>query len=159
LSSAIDRVVWTSVVRLAKRFANRGLIAPLQRAGRAGNGGNVSAGDPEKFPDETSRRPIRHGDLAAGAANPEELSRNDVWTRREHGSKHADNEIESAGLIRERLGVTFLEVDVHPFPIGARAGLVEQVWRNVDSCDLRACSRRRYGEITRPACDIEHSCV
>ena len=88
----------------------------------------------------------------------EELARNDVWTRREHGSKHADNEIESAGLIRQRLGVTFLEVDVHPFPIGARAGLVEQVGAMSDSYDFRACSRCRYGKVTR-ASDIEGPCA
>src|ERR1700733_1192670 len=65
-------------------FANRHLIAPLQRAGRPSGGGDMLAGHPKKIANEAGRRPIRHHDPPARTANPGKLPRNNLGAGREH---------------------------------------------------------------------------
>jgi hypothetical protein len=83
------------------------------------------AGHPEKIANEAGRRPIRHHDPPARTANPGKLPRNNLGAGREHRPEHADDDVESAVLIWQSLGVPFIKRDIDGLPRRTRSGCIE----------------------------------
>src|SRR4051812_43673826 len=78
-----------------------------------------------------------------------------MW--REHHTEHRNDGIE-AGVVRvDRLGIADFEANIQTFVRGLCNGLLDQVRRNVDSGGSRASTCCRKGEVTGPACDVEHT--
>src|SRR6202040_3590078 len=96
-------------------FGDDLFVSPERRGWHAGRGRGVTAGDLEHLAYKTLRRPIAHGDQAAGTTNPLELGSNDLRTRSEHRSEHGENHVELARRIRQPFGVAFNEFNFQVF--------------------------------------------
>jgi hypothetical protein len=104
-----------------------------------------------------SGRPIGQSDLSAGFDHALQFGGGDFGSRREHHAKHAYDEIELFVGERQRLGVSFLEVNGQ-FSLGsASASLGNEVARDVYATDHAATARSNDCEIPRAACHIEHA--
>src|SRR6516162_3239131 len=98
----------------------------------------MPAGDLEQFADKAGRGPVGHRDMTAGPADSTEFACGDVRPGCKHGAEHADDKVKRADSIWQGFSVTFLECDIYLLSGCARASLVEQVGRDVDSDDDRA---------------------
>jgi hypothetical protein len=93
---------------------------------------------------------------------------NDTWRQshsarfgdcvgREHRSKHAEDDVEGALLVRQHFRIALVKSDCQPLPSGLKSRLIQQIGRYVDSSDHRTGSRRRYSEIACPTGHIENA--
>lgn len=76
--------------------------------------------------------------------------------RREHATKHGDDDVEALVLDRQVLGIAF-----DPFNVDSRVGCKltpgdEELWSQVDADDAASRLRGAQGCVACPACDIEN---
>ena len=76
--------------------------------------------------------------------------------RRELDAEHRQHPIERAVLERQRLGIALDPVDGHLALLGAAAGGVEQLGREVEADDLRAGGRGRDRDVAGAGGNVQH---
>lgn len=113
--------------------------------------------DIEHFPDKTFRRPVGQRQLPAGFGHALQFSGGDFRSRCEHHAEHAHDQIELFVIERQRLGVSFLEINVQ-FRFGsASARLSDEIAGDINAANRAAISRCDDGKISRAASHVEHS--
>ena len=71
----------------------------------------------EYLADETFGSPVGHHDAARRPANPDQLSRNKFWPRRQHRTDEARHEVERCVGKIQRLCIAFLKAHIN---VGSR---------------------------------------
>lgn len=115
----------------------------------------MASADFEHLAGEAASVPVRHGEAPARNEDAGELAGNKLWPWREHGAEHADDYVEALVGVRHGLRVALVELDVQIGCGRAFAGLLEQVWGNVNTRDEAAGTGKRNGRVPGTASDVQ----
>ena len=118
---------------------------------------NVLAGRGEDLVHHRARRPVRHPDAPAGAADAQELVRDALLVGREHRAERRHDDVVGAVLEGKVLRVRDLRLHRQPFGLRAVLRLLEQLRDEVGARDVCETARGRERGRAGPAADVEHA--
>lgn len=109
----------------------------------------------EHLADEPGGCPVAHNDLSAGAADTLQFGCHPFGARGEHGANQADHEFERTVLIGEHFRVALIEMSIQVFSLCTRAGLLDQIRCDINTCDFCPSPCGRDGDLTGAASYIQ----
>ena len=111
----------------------------------------------EHLADEVFGSPVSRHDTARRPANPDQLSRNKFWLRRQHSTDETHHEVERCVGKIQRLCIAFLRAHISAFGMSAGACLPARMGGSVNASHAHTGVGSRNRDLPCATTHVEHA--